>query len=174
MGKTNSTRIGQDNAKTIRGYGIAKIELGQIVDCTYTVYETPYGVAEKPITENPTSVNPPIQSTNVNKVLSNTNSCVEEEKPKKKRKPFTTTEEQVINLCIENGYKGMNSTEGELATWFCEVALNDDGTVVYKGRAITSYIGLKSILRSIDVSGKKFATSKPKRSVRSTANEGYF
>lgn len=149
-------------------------ELGQIVDCTYTVYETPNGVAEKPIAENPTSVNPPIQSTNVNKVLSNTNICTAEEKPKKKRKPFTTTEEQVIKLCVENGYKGMNNTEGELAKWFCEVALNDDGTVVYKGRTITSYIGLKSILRSIDVSGKKFATAKPKRSVRSTANEGYF
>lgn len=149
-------------------------ELGQIVDCTYTVYETPNGIAEKPITENPTSVNPPIQSTNINKVLSNTNTCTEEKKPKKTSKPFTTTEEQILNLCIENGYKGMNSTEGELATWFCEVALNDDGTVVYKGRTVTSYIGLKSILRSIDVGGKRYAKTKTTKATRSTTNESYF
>lgn len=149
-------------------------ELGQIVDCTYTVYETPNGVAEKPITENPTSVNPPIQSTNVNKVLSNTNLCTAQEKPKRKRKPFTTTYEQVLNLCIENNFKGLNNTEGEMAKWFCDVALNEDGTVVYKGRTVTSYIGLKSILRGIDVGGRLFAST-PKRSApRSTTNESYF
>ena len=122
-------------------------ELGQIVDCTYTVYEEPRKstenpATEKPITENPTSVNPSIQSTNINKVLNNTNIYTAEEKPKRTRKPFTTTYEQILNVCIKNGFKGMNSTEGELAEWFCKVALNEDGTVCYKGNVIKSYIGL--------------------------------
>ena len=154
-------------------------DLGQIVDCTYVVYDTPKGEpnTETPIAENPTSVNPPIQSTNNNKVLSNTNLCSTEEveeKPKRTRKSFTTCYEQILNLCIENGYKGMNNTEGEMAQWFCDVALNDDGTVVYRGRSVTSYIGLKSVLRSIDVSGRKFAKTSPSKAKHSTINEGYF
>jgi hypothetical protein len=155
-------------------------ELGQIVDCTYTVYEEPRTskenpATEKPITENPTSVNPSIQSTNINKVLINTNNIYPaEEKPKRTRKPFTTTYEQVLNVCIKNGFKGMNSTEGELADWFCKVALNEDGTVCYKGNVIKSYIGLVSILRSIDVSGKSYSKGTPSKRVRSTVNEGCF
>ena len=50
MGKTNSTRIGQDNAKTIRGYGIAKIELGQIVE---KISEPTVAVAERFIRKIP-------------------------------------------------------------------------------------------------------------------------
>ena len=155
-------------------------ELGQIVDCTYTVYEEPRKsmenpATEKPITENPTSVNPSIQSTNINKVLINTNNIYPaEEKPKRTRKPFTTTYEQVLNVCIKNGFKGMNNTEGELAEWFCKVALNEDGTVCYKGNVIKSYIGLVSILRSIDVSGKSYSKTTPSKRVRSTVNEGCF
>lgn len=155
-------------------------ELGQIVDCTYTVYEEPRTskenpATEKPITENPTSVNPPIQSTNINKVLINTNNIYPaEEKPKKTRKPFTTTYEQVLNICIKNGFKGMNNTEGEMAEWFCKVALNEDGTVCYKGNVIKSYIGLVSILRSIDVSGKSYSKSTPSKRSVSTINEGCF
>lgn len=154
-------------------------ELGQIVDCTYTVYEEPRKSAEnpateKPITENPTSVNPSIQSTNINKVLNNTNIYTAEEKPKKTRKPFTTTYEQVLNICIKNGFNGMNNTEGELAEWFCKVALNEDGTVCYKGNVIKSYIGLVSILRSIDVSGKSYSKSTPSKKARATVNEGCF
>ena len=149
-------------------------ELGQIVDCTYTVYEEPQGVAEKPITENPTSVNPSIQSTNINKVLNNTNIYTAEEKPKRTRKPFTTTYEQVLNICIKNGFKGMNDAESKLADWFCKVALNEDGSVCYKGNVIKSYIGLVSILRSIDTNGKSFSKSTPSRRVKSTVNEGCF
>ena len=154
-------------------------ELGQIVDCTYTVYEEPITskenpATEKPITENPTSVNPSIQSTNINKVLNNTNIYTAEEKPKKTRKPFTTTYEQVLNVCIKNGFKGMNNTEGELAEWFCKVALNEDGTVCYKGNIIKSYIGLVSILRSIDVSGKSYSKTTPSKRSVSTINEGCF
>lgn len=154
-------------------------ELGQIVDCTYTVYEEPRVSkespdTEKPITENPTSVNPSIQSTNINKVLNNTNIYTAEEKPKRTRKPFTTTYEQVLNICIKNGFKGMNNTEGEMAEWFCKVALNEDGTVCYKGNVIKSYIGLVSILRSIDVSGKSYSKVTPSKRVRSTVNEGCF
>lgn len=151
-------------------------ELGQIVDCTYVVYDTPKGEPniETPIAENPTSVNPPIQSTNINKVLSNTNLCTAQEKPKRKRKPFTTTYEQVLNLCIENNFKGLNNTEGEMAKWFCDVALNEDGTVIYKGRTVTSYIGLKSILRGIDVGGRLFAKTTTSKAKQSTINEGYF
>lgn len=154
-------------------------ELGQIVDCTYTVYEEPRKSAEnpateKPITENPTSVNPSIQSTNINKVLNNTNIYTAEEKPKRTRKPFTTTYEQVLAICIKNGFKGMNDAEGGLAEWFCKVALNEDGTVCYKGNVIKSYIGLVSILRSIDVSGKSYSKATPSKRVRSTVNEGCF
>ena len=150
-------------------------ELGQIVDCTYIVYDTPKGEpnTEKPITENPTSVNPSIQSTNINKVLNNTN-IYTEEKPKKTRKHFTSTYEQILNICISNNFKGMNETEGDMAKWFCDVALNEDGTVVYKGRSVNSYIGLVSILRSIDVSGRSFAKSKNTSKTHSTANESYF
>lgn len=147
-------------------------ELGQIIDCTYMVYETPK--TDKPITENPTSVNPSIQSTNNNKVLSNTNIYTEAEKPKKKKSVFTTTFEQVLKICIDKNFKGMNDTEGEMAKWFCSVALNEDGTVNYKGHPVKSYIGLVSILRSIDVSGRNFAKTKPSGSRRSTVNESYF
>lgn len=96
------------------------------------------------------------------------------EKPKRTRKPFTTTYEQVLNVCIKNGFKGMNNTEGELAEWFCKVALNEDGTVCYKGTVIKSYIGLVSILRSIDVSGKSYSKTTPSKRSRSSVNEGCF
>lgn len=96
------------------------------------------------------------------------------EKPKRTRKPFTTTYEQVLNICIKNRFKGMNNTEGELAEWFCKVALNEDGTVCYKGNVIKSYIGLVSILRSIDVSGKSYSKATPSKKVKSTVNEGCF
>lgn len=153
-------------------------ELGQIVDCTYVVYDTPKGEpnTETPIAEIPTSVNPPIQNTNINKILNNTNICSaneNEEKPKRTRKRFTTTYEQILNVCITNGFKGMNDKEGDLAQWFCDVALNEDGTVNYKGRSVTSYPSLVSILRSIDVSGRSFKT-RTKSSSRSTVNESYF
>ena len=105
---------------------------------------------------------------------SNNNIYPAEEKPKRTRKPFTTTYEQVLNICIKNGFKGMNNTEGELARWFCSVALNDDMTVCYKGNQIKSYIGLVSILRSIDVSGKSYSKSTPSKKVKSTVNEGCF
>ncbi len=154
-------------------------DLGQIVDCTYTVYEEPINSTEnpdteKPITENPISVNPSIQSTNINKVLNNTNIYTAEEKPKKTRKPFTTTYEQVLGICVKNGFKGMNNTEGEMAEWFCKVALNEDGTVVYKGNVIRSYISLVSVLRSVDVSGKRYASVKNTKPSHSTVNESYF
>lgn len=109
-----------------------------------------------------------------NNNTSNNNIYPAEEKPKRTRKPFTTTYEQVLNICIKNGFKGMNNTEGEMAEWFCKVALNEDGTVCYKGNVIKSYIGLVSILRSIDVSGKSYSRSTPPRKSRSTANEGCF
>ena len=102
------------------------------------------------------------------------NNIYPEEKPKRTRKPFTTTYEQILNVCIKNGFKGMNSTEGELAEWFCKVALNEDGSVCYKGNVIKSYIGLVSILRSIDTNGKSYSKSTPSRRVKSTVNEGCF
>ena len=105
---------------------------------------------------------------------SNNNIYPAEEKPKRTRKPFTTTYEQVLNICIKNGFKGMNNTEGEMADWFCKVALNEDGTVCYKGNVIKSYIGLVSILRSVDVSGKSYSKTTPSKRVRSTVNEGCF
>lgn len=172
---------GKDSIRTAmnelieRGY-ITKTDsrndLGQIVDCTYMVYETPLGETEKPIAENPTSVNPPIQSTNNNKVLSNTNILTStEEKPKKTKKVFTTTYEQILDICVKFNFKGMNNTSGELADWFCSVALNEDGTVIYKGNAIKNYAGLVSVLRGVDVGGRRFAKSSK---TRSTVNEGYF
>lgn len=109
-----------------------------------------------------------------NNNTSNNNIYPAEEKPKRTRKPFTTTYEQILNVCIKNGFKGMNNTEGELAEWFCKVALNEDGTVCYKGNVIKSYIGLVSILRSIDVSGKSYSKTTPSKRVRSSVNEGCF
>lgn len=151
-------------------------ELGQIVDCTYLVYDTPKGEpnTEEPIAENPTSVNPPIQSTNINKVLSNTNIYTAEEKPKRTRKPFTSCYEQILSICIKNGFKGMNNTEGELAEWFCKVALNEDGTLNYKGHSVKNYPGLVSLLRSIHVSGQSYSKTKPTKATHSTVNESYF
>lgn len=99
---------------------------------------------------------------------------VTEEKPKKTRKPFTTNYEQVLNICIKNSFKGMNNTEGEMAEWFCKVALNEDGTVCYKGNNIKSYIGLVSMLRSIDANGKSYSKAKTSRKSISTLNEGCF
>ena len=109
-----------------------------------------------------------------NNITSNNNIYPTEEKPKRTRKLFTTTYEQILNVCIKNGFKGMNNTEGELAEWFCKVALNEDGTVCYKGNTIKSYIGLVSILRSIDVSGKSYSKTTSSKKIRSTVNEGYF
>lgn len=109
-----------------------------------------------------------------NNNTSNNNIYPAEEKPKRTRKPFTTTYEQILNVCIKNGFKGMNNTEGELAEWFCKVALNEDGTVCYKGNIIKSYIGLVSILRSIDVSGKSYPKATPSKRSVSTINEGCF
>lgn len=99
---------------------------------------------------------------------------VTEEKPKKTRKPFTTNYEQVLNICIKNSFKGMNNTEGEMAEWFCKVALNEDGTVCYKGNNIKSYIGLVSMLRSIDANGKSYFKAKTSHKPISTLNEGCF
>lgn len=99
---------------------------------------------------------------------------VTEEKPKRTRKPFTTNYEQVLNICIKNSFKGMNNTEGEMAEWFCKVALNEDGTVCYKGNNIKSYIGLVSLLRSIDANGKSYSKAKTSRKPISTLNEGCF
>lgn len=99
---------------------------------------------------------------------------VTEEKPKKIRKPFTTNYEQVLNICIKNSFKGMNNTEGEMAEWFCKVALNEDGTVCYKGNNIKSYIGLVSMLRSIDANGKSYSKAKTSHKSISTLNEGCF
>lgn len=99
---------------------------------------------------------------------------VTEEKPKKTRKPFTTNYEQVLNICIKNSFKGMNNTEGEMAEWFCKVALNEDGTVCYKGNNIKSYIGLVSMLRSIDANGKSYSKAKTSHKSISTLNEGCF
>ena len=109
-----------------------------------------------------------------NNNTSNNNIYPTEETPKKTRKLFTTTYEQVLSICIKNGFKGMNNTEGEMAEWFCKVALDKDGTVNYKGHPVKSYIGLVSILRSIDVSGRNFVKAKPSSSRRSTVNESYF
>lgn len=109
-----------------------------------------------------------------NNITSNNNIYPTEEKPKRTRKPFSTTFEQVLAICIKNGFKGMNDTEGELAQWFCSVALNDDGTVCYKGNVIKSYIGLVSILRSIDVSGKNYTKVPRAKPAHSTTNEAYF
>ena len=162
---------------------VTRNELGQIVDCTYVVYDVleHRPDTEEPIAENQTSVNPPIQSTNINKVLSNTNlSATAEpvEKPKRTRKPFTTFYEQILDICVKFNFIGMNDNAGQLASWFCKVALNEDGTVNYKGNVIRSYAGLVSVLRSIDVSGRRFAENKDKpiskcRS-RSNINESYF
>lgn len=99
---------------------------------------------------------------------------VTEEKPKKTHKTFTTNYEQVLNICIKNSFKGMNNTEGEMAEWFCKVALNEDGTVCYKGNNIKSYIGLVSMLRSIDANGKSYSKAKTSRKSISTLNEGCF
>ena len=105
---------------------------------------------------------------------SNNNIYSTEEKPKRTRKPFITTYEQILNICIKNSFKGMNNTEGEMAEWFCKVALNEDGTVCYKGNSIKSYIGLVSILRSIDTNGKSFSKNKSSSKPVSTINEGCF
>ena len=109
-----------------------------------------------------------------NNITSNNNIYPAEEKPKRSRKPFTTTYEQVLNVCIKNGFKGMNDTENKMADWFCSVALNEDGTVCYKGNVIKSYIGLVSILRSIDVNGRSCSKVTPTRRQRTTVNEGCF
>lgn len=154
---------------------VTRNELGQIVDCTYVVYDVleHRPDTEEPIAENQTSVNPPIQSTNNNKVLSNTNILTsKEEKPKKTRKVFTTTYEQILDICVKFNFVGMNKNAGEMADWFCSVALNEDGTVNYKGNSVKNYAGLVSILRGVDVGGRRYAKSNVKG--RSTVNEGYF
>lgn len=103
------------------------------------------------------------------------NNIATEEKSKRKSTPFTSSYEQILNICIKNGFKGMNDTEGGMAEWFCKVALNEDGTVCYKGSVVKSYIGLVSILRTIDANGKQFSQRKTvTRKTKSSLNEGCF
>lgn len=152
---------------------------GKFGSTSYEIVESPAEkpFTEKPFTENPSAENPKLLNTNNTNDLYIPNTkgiYTAKEKPKRTRKPFTTTYEQVLNICIKNGFKGMNDAEGKLAEWFCKVALNEDGTVCYKGNVIKSYIGLVSILRSIDVSGKSYSKVTPSKRVRSTINEGCF
>ena len=106
-----------------------------------------------------------------NNITSNNNTYAEE-KPKKTRKVFTTTYEQILDICVKFNFVGMNKNAGEMADWFCSVALNEDGTVNYKGNSVKNYAGLVSILRGVDVGGRRYAKSNVKG--RSTVNEGYF
>lgn len=63
-------------------------------------------------------------------------------------------------LCVRLGLRGMNDTPKALAEWFWKVSKCDDGTLNYKGKAIESFAGLTSILRSIDLSGRRLKKAK--------------
>lgn len=63
-------------------------------------------------------------------------------------------------LCVRLDLRGMNDTPEALAEWFWKVSKCDDGTLNYKGKAIESFAGLTSILRSIDLSGRRLKKAK--------------
>lgn len=63
-------------------------------------------------------------------------------------------------LCVRLNLRGMNDTPEGLAEWFWKVSKCDDGTLNYKGKAIESFAGLTSILRSIDLSGRRLKKAK--------------
>ena len=105
-----------------------------------------------------------------NEESSDSEVCVTQPEPKKKK---TFSYEQILNVCVKNNFKGMNDSPGKLAEWFFSVAHNEDGTLCYKGYNITSYPSLVSMLRNIDVNGKRMKSTKSNGG-RSTTNESYF
>ena len=84
-------------------------------------------------------------------------------KNKNKNEVNNITLEFLKGLCVRLDLKGMNDSPEELAEWFWKVARNEDGSLNYKGKEIESFAGLTSILRSIDLSGRRLAEARKKQ-----------
>ena len=82
--------------------------------------------------------------------------------------------EFVKGLCVRLGLKGMNETPEAMAEWFWKVARNEDGSLNYKGKEIESFAGLTSILRSIDLSGRRLAKARERPKWNPRPDEGAF
>lgn len=84
-------------------------------------------------------------------------------KNKNKNEVNNITLEFLKGLCVRLDLRGMNDRPEELAEWFWKVARNEDGSLNYKGKEIESFAGLTSILRSIDLSGRRLAEARKKQ-----------
>lgn len=84
-------------------------------------------------------------------------------KNKNKNEVNNITLEFLKGLCVRLDLRGMNDRPEELAEWFWNVARNEDGSLNYKGKEIESFAGLTSILRSIDLSGRRLAEARKKQ-----------
>lgn len=81
-------------------------------------------------------------------------------KENKNKNNITLSLENVLSICEKENLSGMSENPKSFAEWFWAVAHNEDGSLNYKGRAVKSWGGLVSVLRSIDLNGKKFKKAK--------------
>lgn len=81
-------------------------------------------------------------------------------KNKKENNNITLSLENVVSICEKENLSGMSDTPKDFAEWFWKVAHNEDGSLNYKGKAVKNWGGLVSVLRGIDLNGKKFKEAK--------------
>jgi hypothetical protein len=79
--------------------------------------------------------------------------------------------ENAISICEKEGLSGMSENPRAFAEWFWKVSHNEDGSLNYKGKEIKNWGGLVSVLRGIDLNGKKF--KKAKGSYKPRIDESY-
>lgn len=123
------------------------------------------GDSGEPINQIPVGVQPNSGST-LNQIP------VDNNKNNNKNKNNKFSYENVLEICEKNKLTGRNDTSEQLAKWFWEVSNTGDGTLNYKGAAIRNYGGLVSVLRCIDVNGKRLRDMHGTKSAR--PDEAYF
>lgn len=90
---------------------------------------------------------------------------------KENKNNIILTLENALSICEKENLSGMSENPKAFAEWFWAVAHNEDGTLNYKGRAVKTWGALVSVLRSIDLNGKKF--KKAKASYKPRTDEAY-
>lgn len=93
-------------------------------------------------------------------------------KNKNNNKNNIITLENVAHVCENEGLTGMSESPKAFAEWFWGVAHNKDGSLNYKGTPIRNWAALVSVLRGVDLNGKKF--KKAKSAYKPREDEGYF
>lgn len=81
---------------------------------------------------------------------------------KENKNNITLSLENAVSICEKEGLSGMSENPRAFAEWFWKVSHNEDGSLNYKGKDIKNWGGLVSVLRGIDLNGKKFKAAKGK------------